>query len=390
MKQITITDTSYTQWVEQLSQRYRQSQIKAAVKVNREMLRFYWSLGRDIVALKAESRWGDKFLKNLSRDLKHVMPDAKCFSETNIKYMKYFFEMYCRVVEIMPQDAANSKNEISPQSEDKMPITISPQHGDKIAEDLFSIPWGHHKLLIDKFKKIPTTALFYVRKTIENGWSRDVLLNMLSTNLHLREGAALSNFQDTLPAADSDLAQEMTRDPYNFAFTGITGKYNETLLKNKLVSNVTQFLLELGTGFAYIGKEHRLQIDVKEKFIDLLFYNLNLSCYVAVEVKIGEFDFADMGQIQGYVVAVNHQLRKPERDNPTIGILICNSKNNTLAQYALEGSNLPIAISEYELEKLYPTKVEGTIPTIAEIESKLNDRLAADSENPRPIQKEKQ
>ena len=176
----------------------------------------------------------------------------------------------------------------------------------------------------------------------------------------------------------------MTRDPYNFAFTGITGKYNEALLKNKLVSNVTQFLLELGTGFAYIGKEHRLQIDVKEKFIDLLFYNLNLSCYVAVEVKIGEFDFADMGQLQGYVVAVNHQLRKPERDNPTIGILICNSKNSTLAQYALEGSNLPIAISEYELEKLYPTKVEGTIPTIAEIESKLNDRLTFDSENPHP------
>lgn len=397
MKQITITDTSYTQWVEQLSQRYRQSQIKAAVKVNREMLRFYWSLGRDIVALKAESRWGDKFLKNLSRDLKHVMPDAKCFSETNMKYMKYFFEMFSYADKISPL-IVDKTNESVTKSAEEAALAISPQVVDELADnlveslgvDVFAIPWGHYRYLIDKYKDSPTTALFYVRKTIENGWSRDVLLNMLSTNLHLREGAALSNFQDTLPAADSDLAQEMTRDPYNFAFTGITGKYNETLLKNKLVSNVTQFLLELGTGFAYIGKEHRLQIDVKEKFIDLLFYNLNLSCYVAVEVKIGEFDFADMGQIQGYVVAVNHQLRKPERDNPTIGILICNSKNNTLAQYALEGSNLPIAISEYELEKLYPTKVEGTIPTIAEIESKLNDRLAADSENPRPIQKEKQ
>ncbi len=175
----------------------------------------------------------------------------------------------------------------------------------------------------------------------------------------------------------------MTRDPYNFAFTGITGKYNEALLKNKLVNNVTQFLLELGTGFAYIGKEHRLQIDVKEKFIDLLFYNLNLSCYVAVEVKIGEFDFPDMGQIQGYVAAVNHQLRKPGRDNPTIGILICKSKNNTLAQYALEGSNLPIAISEYDLQQLYPEDVEGTIPTIAEIEGAMDSRLieGKDKEN---------
>lgn len=374
MQQITITDTSYTQWVEQLSQRYRQSQIKVALKVNREMLRFYWSLGRDIVVLKAEARWGDKFMKNLSRDLKHVMPDATCFSETNILYMKNFYLLFPCADEFTPQVV---------EQMDKVENLITPQLVDELADnlvqalgiDIFAIPWGHYRYLIDKYKESPSTALFYVRKTIENGWSRDMLLNMLSTNLHLREGAALTNFQNTLPATDSDLAQEMTRDPYNFAFTGITGKYNETLLKNKLVNNVTQFLLELGTGFAYIGKEHRLQIDVKEKFIDLLFYNLNLSCYVAVEVKIGEFDFPDMGQIQGYVVAVNHQLRKPGRDNPTIGILICKSKNKTLAQYALEGSNLPIAISEYDLQQLYPEDVEGTIPTIAEIEGAMDRRL---------------
>lgn len=198
-----------------------------------------------------------------------------------------------------------------------------------------------------------------------------MLLNFISTDLYNREGKALQNFKATLPQPMSDLAQEITRDPYSFAFTGITGKYNETLLKQALIQNVTRFLLELGTGFAYVGKEHRLQIDTKEKFIDLLFYNLNLSCYYAVEVKIGEFDFQDMGQIQGYVVAVNHQLRKAGRDNPTIGILICKSKNNTLAQYALEGTSQPIAISEYELQKLYPEKVEGTIPTIAEIEDAI-------------------
>lgn len=388
MQKITITDTSYIQWVEQLSQRYRQSQIKAALKVNREMLRFYWSLGRDIVALKAETRWGDKFMKNLSRDLKHVMPDATCFSETNIKYMRYFYEMFPDVVIIRPQLVDRTGESTIGSTEGETASVICPQLVDELADnlvqalgvDIFSIPWGHYRYLIDKYKESPSTALFYVRKTIENGWSRDMLLNMLSTNLHLREGAALTNFQNTLPPADSDLAQEMTRDPYNFAFTGITGKYNETLLKNKLVNNVTQFLLELGTGFAYIGKEHRLQIDVKEKFIDLLFYNLNLSCYVAVEVKIGEFDFPDMGQIQGYVVAVNHQLRKPGRDNPTIGILICKSKNNTLAQYALEGSNLPIAISEYDLQQLYPEDVEGTIPTIAEIEGAMDKRLTEEGE----------
>ncbi len=383
MQQITITETSYTQWVEQLSQRYRQSQIKAALKVNREMLRFYWSLGRDIVDLKAEARWGDKFMKNLSRDLKHMMPDATCFSETNIKYMRYFYEMFPDVAVIRPQLVDRTCESTIGLTKGETNFVICPQLVDELADnlvkslgvDIFAIPWGHYRYLIDKYKETPSTALFYVRKTIENGWSRDILLNMLSTNLHLREGAALTNFQSTLPPADSNLAQEMTRDPYIFAFTAITGKYNEALLKNKLVNNVTQFLLELGTGFAYIGKEHRLQIDVKEKFIDLLFYNLNLSCYVAVEVKIGEFDFPDMGQIQGYVVAVNHQLRKPERDNPTIGILICKSKNNTLAQYALEGSNLPIAISEYDLQQLYPENIEGTIPTIAEIEGAMDRRL---------------
>lgn len=377
MSNITIIDEDYKSWLQELSQRYRRSQIKAAVRVNSEMLRYYWSLGRDIVMLKAESRWGDKFMQNLSRDMKALLPEAKCFSETNLLYMKNFYRMFPDKIEITPQVVEQMPNTITPQVVEQIPQHVVEQYG----VDIFSIPWGHYRYLIDKYKDAPETALFYVRKTIENGWSRDMLLNMLSTGLHQREGKAMSNFQQMLPAPMSDLAQEITRDPYSFAFAGITGKYNETLLKNKLVNNVTQFLLELGTGFAYIGKEHRLQIDVKEKFIDLLFYNLNLSCYVAVEIKIGEFDFPDMGQIQGYVVAVNHQLRKPERDNPTIGILICKSKNNTLAQYALEGSNLPIAISEYDLQKLYPANVEGTIPTIEEIENKLAERLAVDSDD---------
>ncbi len=372
MTNITIIDPEYKEWVKDLSLRYRRSQIKAAVKVNSEMLKFYWSLGYDIMQKKAEAQWGGKFYKNLSTDLKNEIPDATCFSETNLKYMKYFYEMF-PANEIRSQLVVKTQgNEISPQAEDELTLPkISPQAGGEIHSEIFSTPWGHIKLLIDKYKNQPQKARFFIHKTVSEGWSRDMLLNFISTDLYEREGKSLSNFKATLPAPMSDLAQEITRDPYNFAFTGITGKYNETLLKKALVHNVTQFLLELGTGFAYVGKEHRLQIDVKEKFIDLLFYNLNLSCYYAVEVKIGEFDFQDMGQIQGYVVAVNHQLRKPGRDNPTIGILICKSKNNTLAQYALEGTNQPIAISEYELQKLYPEKVEGTIPTIAEIEDAI-------------------
>ena len=247
-----------------------------------------------------------------------------------------------------------------------------PQLVERLYSDLFSIPWGHHRYIIDKCSNDSDKALFYVRQTLENGWSRDILLNVLGTNLYERSGKALTNFKSTLPDMDSDLAQELTRDPYDFSFTGLRGKYNERLLKDTLLTNITNFLLELGTGFAYVGKEYRLQIAEKEKFIDLLFYNLKLSCYVVVEVKIGEFDFADAGQLGGYVVACNHLLRKEGRDNPTIGLLICKQKSNTLAQYALESSSQPLGISEYELEKLYPEKIEGTMPSIKEIETKLD------------------
>lgn len=357
MNSISIIDKEYAQWVKDLSLRYRQAQIRAAVKVNGEMLLFYWQLGRDIVALQAESQWGSKVLKNLSADLKKEMPNAKCFSETNLLYMKNFYLLYSDNLAITPQ--------VGEQMD-----TIIPQVGEQLGVDIFSVPWGHHKLLIDKYKNDREAALYYCRKTIEEGWSRDMLLNFVGSKLMEREGKAPSNFTTTLPATISDLAQEITRDPYCFDFSGITEPYNETLFKNALVNNITRFLLELGTGFAYVGKEHNLKIDTKDKYIDLLFYNLTLSCYVAVEVKIGEFDFPDMGQIQGYVVAVNHQLRKEGRDNPTIGILICRSKNATLARYALEGSNQPIAISEYDLQRLYPQKVEGIVPTIEEIETK--------------------
>lgn len=187
---------------------------------------------------------------------------------------------------------------------------ILPQPVKSLEELLFSIPWGHHRYLMDRYGKEPAKALFYVRKTMEEGWSRDMLLNFMDSGLYEREGKALTNFTRTLPNETSELAQELTKDPYNFAFTGITGQYNEQLLKDALLDNISQFLLELGTGFAYVGKEFRLQIGQKEKFIDLLFYNLKLSCYVVIEVKIGEFDFQDLGQLSGYVVACNHILKK--------------------------------------------------------------------------------
>ena len=381
MSNLIHVSKEYQQWIQELSKRFRRSQIKASVKVNREMLAFYWELGRDIVARNAENTYGKGFYASLSQDLRHAIPDADGFSETSVRYAKRFYELYFQLIKNLPQVVEILDKENLPQVVEIFASQNRPQVGDdftakivaRLLNELFSIPWGHHRYIIDKCSSDPNKALFYVQQTIENGWSRDMLLNFLGTDLYERSGKALSNFQYTLPTEESDLAQEITRDPYNFAFTGITGKYNERKLKDALLHNITQFLLELGTGFAYIGKEYRLQIEDKEKFIDLLFYNLNLSCYVVIEVKIGEFDFADAGQLGGYVVACNHLLRKEGRDNPTIGLLICKQKSNTLAQYALESSSQPLGISEYELQKLYPAKIEGTMPTIAEIENELND-----------------
>ena len=385
-KGLTIIDKDYSRWVEDLSVRYRQSQIKAAVRVNRELLKYYWELGRDIEEMHVEERWGQSVIKNLSVDLQLKNPNSTGLSRTNIYYAKKFYLLYSQYLKIVPQVVGQLENGKAQQTI-KDSSEIVPQPVGQLEEMLFSIPWGHHRYLIDRYGTEPAEAFFYVKKTMQEGWSRNVLLNFMDSDLYEREGKALTNFTRTLPDETSDLAQELTKDPYNFAFTGITKPYNEQILKDALLANISQFLLELGTRFAYIGKEYRLPIGQKEKFIDLLFYNLNLSCYVVIEVKIGEFDFQDLGQLSGYVVACNHILRKEGRDNPTIGLLICRQKDSMLAQYALEGSNLPLGISEYDLEKLYPEKVEGTIPTIEEIEARLGENLNGEQSELRTILK---
>ncbi len=381
-KSINILDKDYIQWIKELSSRYRRSQIKAAVKVNEEMLRFYWELGRDIVEMRIEERWGEKVIDNVVIDLKQEIPNISGISRRNVYYCKQMYLLYNQYVGVVPQVVAqlNEKNTIPASSIGKssgnvpqVVAQIPNEIATRISNDIFSVPWGHHRFIIDKVKGDAEKALFFIRQTVENGWSRNVLLNFLDTDLYERQGKALTNFNRTLPDETSDLAQELTKDPYDFAFTGITGRYNERLLKDALLNNITQFMVELGTGFAYVGKEYRIQVGEREQFMDLLFYNLNLSCYVVVEVKIGKFEFADVGQLGGYVVSCNHILRKEGRDNPTIGLLICKEKDRIQAQYALESSSQPLGISEYELEKFYPEKIEGTIPTIKEIEEKLKD-----------------
>lgn len=377
-KNITIIDKEYEVWIKDLSIRYRRSQIKAAVRVNTEKLLFNWQLGRDIVEMHVEERWGEKVITQLSKDLQQALPGVEGLSRSNIYYCKSFYLLYNQDTEIVQQLVGQLEAKTNTSASEIVHQVVGQFEGNVIVQQvigLFQIPWGHHCTIIDKVKGDRNKALFFVRKTVEEGWSRAVLETWITSNLYEREGKAVTNFQSTLPEPMSDLANEITKDPYNFSFAGIRGRYNEKILKDALLKNITEFLIELGTGFAYVGKEYRLQIGAKEKFIDLLFFHIPLNCYVVIEVKIGEFDSPDVGQLGTYVVACNHLLKQPHH-NPTIGLLVCKNKDNLLAQYALEGSSQPIGISEFELEKLYPAKVEGMIPTLEELEDKLNNKLS--------------
>lgn len=327
----------------------RQSQIKATVKVNDEMLRFYWQLGKELHDRKNSFSYGQGFYKTISRDLRKELPDVKSFSETNLRYMQKFAELYGEASDL-PQLGEDFKSEE--------------------IELIFAIPWGHHKVIMDKCNRNPEKALFFVNQVVQNGWSRAVLLNFLDTDLFERQGKAVTNFKQTLPAVQSDLAQEITKDPYKFDFITLTQSYNEKESKDALMDNIQKFLLELGNGFAFVGREYRIEIGATENFIDTLFYHTRLHCYVVVEVKITEFESSYAGQLGTYVVAVNHQI-KTAQDEPTLGLLVCKSKDDIKAQYALESSSQPLGVSAYELSKLLPENFKGSLPSIDEIESEL-------------------
>lgn len=299
--------------------------------------------------------------ENEQADLKDIFPEVKSFSPTNLKYMRYFFEMYPTV-----QNRQQSVDDLGKLENHQQVVD------DSDMDAIFHIPWGHHVQILGKCKNNPDKALFYVKKTLENCWSRAVLLNFLDTDLYEREGKAVTNFALTLPPVQSDLAQAMTKDPYNFDFLTLRENYDETELKDALIDKVGKFLIELGTGFAYMGREVRIEVGETEKFIDMLFYNTKRHCYVVLEVKPGKFDSSYAGQLGTYVVAVNHQI-KTEEDNPTIGLLVCKDMDKVEAQYALESSSQPLGVSSYELSKLIPEEFKGSMPTIEEIEAELGE-----------------
>ena len=349
MSELMRFDKEYRNWIHELKDRYRISQIRASVRINNEMLRYYWSVGKDISEKRVCSKWGNKFFETMSADLTDAIPNTKGFSPTNLRYMMRFYEN-CKDIEIVPQ--------VEEQFE-------------MVSNKVFMVPWGHIKLLIDKCHDNQKKFNFYVDRVIENNWSRAVLLNFLDTDLYERQGQAITNFMYTLPDESGDLAHEITKDPYNFDFVAISQGYNEKELKDALMDNVQRFLMELGAGFAFVGREYRLQVGNTEQYVDMLFYNIKRHCYVVVEVKVVEFEPGFISQTATYVSVVNHTL-KGEGDTQTIGLLICKTKDNILAKYAVGTSTEPIGISEYELNKLMPKSLEGTLPTIEELEQGLS------------------
>ena len=348
MEQRLNINIEFAQWVKTLKNEIRTAQIKAAVKVNSGMLQMYWNLGKEITERQKTANWGDGFLKELSRELMAEFPDMKGFSYRNLKYIRQWFLFY--------------------NQEDSIGQQVVAQLGEDI---FFSVPWGHHLYIMSSCKDI-NKAVFYLQKTVENGWSRAVLLNFLDTDLYERQGKAVNNFSRFLPDTQSELAQQTLKDPYTFDFITLTENYKERELEDALTGNITRFLIELGQGFAYVGRQVPLEVGDETLFADLLFYHLELRCYVVIELKACKFKPAFIGQLGTYVSAVNHLKKKPT-DNTTIGLIVCKTKDDVMAQYSLESSSQPIGISEYELSKLIPDDFKSQLPSIEEIEKSIRN-----------------
>jgi predicted nuclease of restriction endonuclease-like (RecB) superfamily len=342
-----LMSDEYKQWFRGLKSRIRQSQLKAAVKVNTELLKMYWDMGKDIAERQMDTQWGSGFFDQLSRDLKKEFPDMHGFSISNLKYIKRFYLFY-------------TDGDI-----------IRHQAGDELESPIFQIPWRHHIELLSKCKSTKE-AFFYVQKTIENGWSRNVLLNVLDTKLYEASGKSLTNFKTQLPTPMSDLAQQILKDPYDFDFLTMRKGYDERELEDALVSNITRFLLELGNGFAYVGRQVCIQVGEEEFFPDLIFFNVKYRFYMVIELKNTKFSPSHLGQLGFYVEAVNRQMKQPG-DGDTIGLLICKDKDKVTAEYALNTIKHPLGISEYKLEELIPESIKSSLPTIEEIEQELEE-----------------
>ena len=356
-----LADSDYVQWLSELKQRYRQSQAKAAVHVNHGMLEFYWSLGRDIVALKAESKWGSNILQQLSADLKEAFPKQIGFSYTNIKYMRQWYSFYYEQITNRQQPVGEIESTNRQQPVGEMENQNRQQPADEmVMPDKFAfVPWGHHIELISKCHSLQE-AFFYINQVINGNWSRGRLEDEIKGDLFARQGGAITNFDNTLPAQQQTLAQEILKSPYNFAFLEIQKEHDEKQLEEALISNITRFLLELGHGFSFVGRQMELQMPGGQTFYpDLIFYHIPQHRYVVVELKAVKYIPEFAGKLNFYVTAVD-QLMKGEGDNPTVGLVICKSTDKTVVEWSLKDICKPLGVATYQLEEV----VERTVREI--------------------------
>ncbi|NLY42192.1 MAG: DUF1016 domain-containing protein [Desulfovibrionales bacterium] len=331
------TPQGYADWLADLKNRIHNAQQRATLAVNRELVGLYWQIGRDILARQAEQGWGAKVIDRLAHDLRAAFPDMKGFSRANLMYMRAFAEAW-------PDFAI-------------------------VQQAVGQLPWGHNLVLLSKLKE-PAERLAYAHAAIEHGWSRNVLNIHIETRLLERTGKAITNFEQRLPAPQSDLAIESLKDPYRFDFLGLGVQAQEREIEGALVQHVTEFLLELGAGFAFVGRQVLLDVGGDEFFIDLLFYHLKLRCYVVIELKAGKFKPEHLGQLGFYLTAVDEQVKHAD-DSPTIGLLLCKGKNKVVAEYALRNTTQPLGVAEYQLVESLPAELQTSLPSIEQIEREL-------------------
>lgn len=328
----------YQEWLNTIKQRIVSVRLRMALAASRELILFYWELGAMIAQKQAQSQWGDKLIAQLSADLQKALPDIKGLSASNLKYCLRFFQFY------------GAEASIGQQPVDQL-------------------PWGHNIQIFTKCHSV-AEARFYIEQTLEQGWSRDVLALQLKSNLYARAGKAVTNFSRTLPLPQSDLAQQTLKDPYTFDFMAMTAPFNERDVERQLTQHITQFLLELGKGFAFIGRQYHLEVAGNDYYIDLLFYHVTLKCYVVVELKNRKFIPEYAGKLNFYLSAVDSLLKRSD-DQPTIGLLLCRDKNNVEVEFALRDMNKSMGVSEYTLVEVLPDNLKGALPTVEEIENDL-------------------
>ncbi|WP_331001368.1 PDDEXK nuclease domain-containing protein [Nostoc sp. WHI] len=341
--------SNYDAFLNMLKQRVRTAQMRAALAVNQELVLLYWQIGKEILQRQQDEGWGTKVIERIAKDLKREFPDIKGFSRTNLLYMRAFASAY-------PDES------------------FVHQLGGQI-------PWRHNCVLLDRVK-VPEQQVWYIQQTIENGWSRAILEMQIESRLYERQGSAVTNFGQTLPKPQSDLAQQLIKDPYNFDFLTLTQEAQERDLERALVDRIRDFLLELGTGFSFVGSQYPIEVSGQEYRLDLLFYHLKLRCFVIIELKMVEFQPEFSGKMNFYVSAVNAILRHPD-DQPTIGIILCKSKNKTVAELALQGMTQPIGVSTHRIGRDVPEQLKSILPMVEQLEMEL-DTAAAELERQEP------